>query len=155
MNKVTQVLSGRAMTTYSPNPDLSYNPRWLYRIRIYNILFPLSAGSTHRKSGREGPIPIPIYTGRSIKSHPSSSQEEPPCPEAAVPMAQEQAPVDRTGGQPLEAPRGGAPAACSFPGENARSWEALGEARPGQSSLSAGALLSRAWAQSWSSAALA
>ena len=30
------------------------------------------------------------------------------------------------------------PAACSFPGENARSWEALGEARPGQSSLSAG-----------------
>ena len=31
-------------------------------------------------------------------------------------------------------------AACSFPGENARSWEALGEARPGQSSLSAGAL---------------
>ena len=23
------------------------------------------------------------------------------------------------------------PAACSFPGENARSWEALGEARPG------------------------
>ena len=29
-------------------------------------------------------------------------------------------------------------AACSFPGENARSWEALGEARPGQSSLSAG-----------------
>ena len=31
-----------------------------------------------------------------------------------------------------------APAACSFPGENARSWEALGEARPGQSSLSAG-----------------
>ena len=32
------------------------------------------------------------------------------------------------------------PAACSFPGENARSWEALGEARPGQSSLSAGAL---------------
>ena len=31
----------------------------------------------------------------------------------------------------------------------------LGEARPGQSSLSAGALRSRAWAQSWSSAALA
>ena len=31
-----------------------------------------------------------------------------------------------------------APAACSFPDENARSWEALGEARPGQSSLSAG-----------------
>ena len=29
--------------------------------------------------------------------------------------------------------------ACSFPGENARSWGALGEARPGQSSLSAGA----------------
>ena len=29
------------------------------------------------------------------------------------------------------------PAACSFPGENARSWGALGEARPGQSSLSA------------------
>ena len=44
---------------------------------------------------------------------------------------------------------------CSFPGENARSWEALGEARPGQSSLSAGALRYRAWAQSWSSAALA
>ena len=43
---------------------------------------------------------------------------------------------------------------CSFPGENARSWEALGEARPGQSSLSAGALRYRAWAQSWSSAAL-
>ena len=37
------------------------------------------------------------------------------------------------------------PAACSFPGENARSWEALGEARPGQSSLSAGALRYRAW----------
>ena len=36
------------------------------------------------------------------------------------------------------------PAACSFPGENARSWEALGEARPGQSSLSAGALRYRA-----------
>ena len=31
------------------------------------------------------------------------------------------------------------PAACSFPGENATSWEALGEARPGQSSLSDGA----------------
>ena len=46
------------------------------------------------------------------------------------------------------------PAACSFPGENARSWEALGEARPGQGSLSAGALRYRAWAQSWSSAAL-
>ena len=43
----------------------------------------------------------------------------------------------------------------SFPGENARSWGALGEARPGQSSLSAGALRYRAWAQSWSSAALA
>ena len=47
------------------------------------------------------------------------------------------------------------PAACSFLGENARSWEALGEARPGQSSLSAGALRYRAWAQSWSSASLA
>ena len=44
-----------------------------------------------------------------------------------------------------------APAACSFPGEKARSWEALGEARPGQSSLSAGALRYRAWAQSWTS----
>ena len=43
---------------------------------------------------------------------------------------------------------------CSFPGEKARSWGALGEARPGQSSLSAGALRYRAWAQSWSSAAL-
>ena len=42
---------------------------------------------------------------------------------------------------------GWAPAACSFPGENARSWGALGEARPGQSSLSAGALRYRAWAQ--------
>ena len=42
------------------------------------------------------------------------------------------------------------PAACSFPGENARSWEALGEARPGQSSLSAGARRYRAWVQSWS-----
>ena len=31
-------------------------------------------------------------------------------------------------------------AICSCPGENARSWGALGEARPGQSSLSAGAL---------------
>ena len=31
-----------------------------------------------------------------------------------------------------------APAACSCPGEKARSWGALGEARPGQSSLSAG-----------------
>ena len=29
----------------------------------------------------------------------------------------------------------GTPAACSFPGEKARSWGALGEARPGQSSL--------------------
>ena len=38
--------------------------------------------------------------------------------------------------------------------KNARSWGALGEARPGQSSLSAGALRYRAWAQSWSSAAL-
>ena len=43
----------------------------------------------------------------------------------------------------------------AVPGENARRWEALGEARPGQSSLSAGALRYRAWAQSWSSAALA
>ena len=43
-------------------------------------------------------------------------------------------------------PRVFAPAACSFPGENARSWGALGEARPGQSSLSAGALRYRAWA---------
>ena len=33
--------------------------------------------------------------------------------------------------------------------ENARSWEALGEARPGQSSLSVGALRYRTWAQSW------
>ena len=41
------------------------------------------------------------------------------------------------------------PAACSFPGENARSWGALGEARPGQSSLSAGALRYRAWAQNF------
>ena len=32
----------------------------------------------------------------------------------------------------------------SFPGEKARSWGALGEARPGQSSLSAGALRYRA-----------
>ena len=45
------------------------------------------------------------------------------------------------------------PTACSFQSENARSWEPLGEARPGQSSLSAGALRYRAWAQSWSSAA--
>src|SRR5574340_575032 len=44
------------------------------------------------------------------------------------------------------------PAACSFPGANARSWAGLGEARPAQSSLSAGALCYRAWAQSWSSA---
>ena len=29
------------------------------------------------------------------------------------------------------------PAACSFPGANARSWAGRGEARPGQSSLSA------------------
>ena len=29
------------------------------------------------------------------------------------------------------------PAACSFPGENARSWGALGEARPGQSGAEA------------------
>ena len=43
----------------------------------------------------------------------------------------------------------------SCPGANARSWEALGGARPGQSSLSAGARRYRAWAQSWSSAALA
>ena len=43
----------------------------------------------------------------------------------------------------------------AVPGENARSWEALGEARPGQSSLSAGALRYSAWAHSWSSAALA
>ena len=34
--------------------------------------------------------------------------------------------------------------AAFHPGENARSWEALGEARPGQSSLSAGALRYRA-----------
>ena len=33
------------------------------------------------------------------------------------------------------------------PGEKARSWGALGEARPGQSSLSAGALRYHAWAQ--------
>ena len=44
------------------------------------------------------------------------------------------------------------PADCSFPGANARSWAGLGEARPAQSSLSAGALCYRAWAQSWSSA---
>src|SRR5574338_422745 len=44
------------------------------------------------------------------------------------------------------------PAACSFPGANARSGAGLGEARPAQSSLSAGALCYRAWAQSWSSA---
>ena len=40
----------------------------------------------------------------------------------------------------------------SFPGAKARSWAGRGEARPGQSSLSAGALCYRAWAQSWSSA---
>ena len=44
---------------------------------------------------------------------------------------------------------GGTPGSL-FPGENARSWEALGEARPGQSSPSAGALRYRAWGQSWS-----
>ena len=44
------------------------------------------------------------------------------------------------------------PAACSFTGANARSWAGHGEARPAQSSLSAGALCYRAWAQSWSSA---
>ena len=44
------------------------------------------------------------------------------------------------------------PAACSFPGANARSRAGLGEARLAQSSLSAGALCYRAWAQSWSSA---
>ena len=32
----------------------------------------------------------------------------------------------------IKHPRGNVtPAACSFPSENARSWEALGEARPG------------------------
>ena len=51
--------------------------------------------------------------------------------------------------------RGEGSCGCSFPGENASSVGALGEARPGQSSLSAGALRYRAWAQSWSSAALA
>ena len=46
---------------------------------------------------------------------------------------------------PLGTPLGlDTPAACSFPGEKARSWGALGEARPGQSSLSAGALRYRA-----------
>ena len=40
-------------------------------------------------------------------------------------------------------------AACSFPGAKARSWAGRGEARPGQSSLSAGALCYRAWAQSF------
>ena len=39
------------------------------------------------------------------------------------------------------------PAACSFTGANARSWAGLGEARPAQSSLSAGALCYRAWAR--------
>ena len=51
--------------------------------------------------------------------------------------------------------RGAWRATVYIPGENARSWGALGEARSGQSSLSAGALRYRAWAQSWSSAALA
>ena len=37
------------------------------------------------------------------------------------------------------------PATCSFPGANARRWAGLGEARPGQSSLSAGALCYRQW----------
>ena len=40
--------------------------------------------------------------------------------------------LGREASRPSEDPGG--------PGENARSWEALGEARPGQSSLSAGAL---------------
>ena len=62
---------------------------------------------------------------------------------------------ERSGGQPGARHVSHTPAACSFPGEKARSWEALGEARPGQSSLSAGAMRYRAWAQSWSSAALA
>ena len=44
------------------------------------------------------------------------------------------------GAGPAAAALARVPAACSFPGENARSWEALGEARPGQSSLSAGRL---------------
>ena len=51
----------------------------------------------------------------------------------------------QSGAEASQAP-GTSPAACSFPGENARSWEALGEARPGQSSLSAGAVRYRAWA---------
>ena len=49
------------------------------------------------------------------------------------------------------------PSDCSFPGENARSWGALGDARPGQSSLSAGALrpLFHLWGDSfWSSSLL-
>ena len=44
--------------------------------------------------------------------------------------------TDEQGGQSRPTTR--TPAACSCPGENARSWEALGGARPGQSSLSAG-----------------
>ena len=43
-------------------------------------------------------------------------------------------------------------APCYFTGANARSWEGLGEARTGQSSLSARALHYRTWAQIGSSA---
>ena len=43
-------------------------------------------------------------------------------------------------------------APCYFTGANARSWEGLGEARTGQSSLTARALRYQTWAQIWSSA---
>uniref|UniRef100_A0A8C0SSI8 Epidermal growth factor-like protein 7 n=1 Tax=Canis lupus familiaris TaxID=9615 RepID=A0A8C0SSI8_CANLF len=82
----------------------------------------LSARNTHRKSGREGPIPILIYTGWSIKSRPSSPREEPPCPETAVHTAQMDAPVVRPGRWPLQAPRGGRTGGGSTSGLRRQQW---------------------------------
>lgn len=81
----------------------------------------LSAGNTHRKSGREGPIPILIYTGRCIKSRPSLPGRSLPALTAAR-RAEREAPGGRPGGRPREVPRGGRTGLGSTSGPRRQRW---------------------------------
>lgn len=79
--------------------------------------------NTHRKSGGEGPIPILIYTGGSIKSRPSSAGRSLPAPHRCpAHSAEMEAPADGPGGRPQEVPRGGWRGVGSTPGPRRRQW---------------------------------
>ncbi|KAJ8797553.1 hypothetical protein J1605_017285 [Eschrichtius robustus] len=92
---------------------------------------PLSADSTHRKSGWEGPIPIPIYTGTEHKKPPFLAPGGTSLPqvhrphgrdESTVPMAETEAPADGTGRRPRELPQGGRRGVGPNPGLRGQQW---------------------------------